>query len=199
MAAGRTVHTQKNRVNRQGQYVYGNVVTKPSYEPQRRTSAPKRKKNVSRRVSQNRKKALAMNRAYVTFLAVAAIFALILCVNYVQMQSRITSHSKEVSSLQKELADLKEQNNTKYNSVMDSVNLDEIREKAMNELGMVYATSDQVIEYESPSGDYVKQDQEKTNFEKNLQNYAKKASITLRGDCTGFCFIGRKNYLYQCF
>ena len=94
-----------------------------------------------------------MNRAYVTFLAVAAIFALILCVNYVQMQSRITSHSKEVSSLQKELADLKEQNNTKYNSVMDSVNL----EKAMNELGMVYATSDQVIEYESPSGDYVKQ------------------------------------------
>ena len=137
MAAGRTVHTQKNRVNRQGQYVYGNVVTKPSYEPQRRTSAPKRKKNVSRRVSQNRKKALAMNRAYVTFLAVAAIFALILCVNYVQMQSRITSHSKEVSSLQKEL--------------------DEIRETAMNELGMVYATSDQVIEYESPSGDYVKQ------------------------------------------
>ena len=95
-----------------------------------------------------------MNRAYVTFLAVAAIFALILCVNYVQMQSRITSHSKEVSSLQKELADLKD---TKYNSVMDSVNLDEIREKAMNELGMVYATSDQVIEYESPSGDYVKQ------------------------------------------
>ena len=27
----------------------------------------------------------------------------------------------------------------------------------MNELGMVYATSDQVIEYDSPSGDYVKQ------------------------------------------
>ena len=157
MAAGRSVHTQKNRVNRQGQYVYGNVVTKPSYEPQRRTSAPKRKKNVSRRVSQNRKKALAMNRAYVTFLAVAAIFALILCVNYVQMQSRITSHSKEVSSLQKELADLKEQNNTKYNSVMDSINLDEIREKAMNELGMVYASKDQVISYQSPTNDYVKQ------------------------------------------
>ena len=55
MAAGRTVHTQKNRVNRQGQYVYGNVVTKPSYEPQRRTSVPKRKKNVSRLVRENGK------------------------------------------------------------------------------------------------------------------------------------------------
>lgn len=157
MAAGRTVHTQKNKVNRtKQQYVYGNVVTKPSYEPTRREKTPRRKK-VSRQVRQNRKKALGMNRAYVTFLAVAAVLALILCVNYVQMQSRITSHSKEVSSLQKELADLKEKNNTKYNSVMDSVNLDEVREKAVNELGMVYATSDQVIEYDSPSGDYVKQ------------------------------------------
>ena len=79
--------------------MYGNAVTKPSYEPQRRTSVQRERRIVSRRVSQNRKKALAMNRAYVTFLAVAAIFALILCVNYVQMQSRITSHSKEVSSL----------------------------------------------------------------------------------------------------
>lgn len=94
MAAGRTVHTQKNRVNRQGQYVYGNVVTKPSYEPQRRTSAPKRKKNVSRRVSQNRKKALAMNRAYVTFLAVAAIFALILCVNTCRCSQELSSQFK---------------------------------------------------------------------------------------------------------
>ena len=95
MAAGRTVHTQKNRVNRQGQYVYGNVVTKPSYEPQRRTSVPKRNEECKQTGQPKpKKRALAMNRAYVTFLAVAAIFALILCVNYVQMQSRITSHSK---------------------------------------------------------------------------------------------------------
>ena len=31
---------------------------------------------------------------------------------------------------------------------MDSVNLDEIREKAMNELGIVYATGDYVKQYE---------------------------------------------------
>ncbi len=74
----------------------------------------KEKEECKQTGQQNGKKALAMNRAYVIFLAVAAIFALILCVNYVQMQSRITSHSKEVSSLQKELADLKEQ---KYDKV----------------------------------------------------------------------------------
>ena len=40
---------------------------------------------------------------------------------------------------------------------MDSVNLEEIREKAQEELGMVYASPEQVIEYQRPSADYVKQ------------------------------------------
>ena len=43
---------------------------------------------------------------------------------------------------------------------MDSVNLDEIRERAQNDLGMVYASPDQVIEYENPATDYVKQYEE---------------------------------------
>ena len=52
---------------------------------------------------------------------------------------------------------MKEENNTRYNSVMDAVNLDEIREVAQGTLGMAYASTDQVIEYNSPSADYVKQ------------------------------------------
>jgi hypothetical protein len=40
---------------------------------------------------------------------------------------------------------------------MDKVNLEEIREKAINELGMVYASDSQVIEYDNPTGDYIKQ------------------------------------------
>jgi hypothetical protein len=59
--------------------------------------------------------------------------------------------------MQSELAELKEANDTKYNSVMDSVNLDEIRTKAQEELGMVYASQDQIITYESPATDYVEQ------------------------------------------
>ena len=57
----------------------------------------------------------------------------------------------------RELADLKEENTTKYNAVVDSVNLDEIREKAINQLGMTYATPDQIVEYDNPASDYVKQ------------------------------------------
>ncbi len=48
-------------------------------------------------------------------------------------------------------------NNTKYNAVMDSVNLEEIREKAQKDLGMVYASPEQMVEYDRPSADYVRQ------------------------------------------
>ena len=52
---------------------------------------------------------------------------------------------------------MKEENTTRYNSIVDSVNLEGVREKAINELGMVYATSDQVITYQNPVSDYIKQ------------------------------------------
>lgn len=141
--------------NRQ-EYVYGNVVTKPAYEPKRQYEEPKRVKRTSSQVRRNRKKALHMSPGYVMFLTAAAVIALVVCINYVQLQARITSSSKNITVMQKELAELREENNTRYNAVMDTVNLEEIRKKA-DKLGMVYATSDQIVEYESPSADYVKQ------------------------------------------
>ena len=60
-----------------------------------------------------------MSSAYVVFLTIAALMALIVCVNYVQLQSRITSRSKNITAMQEELADMKEENNTKYNAIMD--------------------------------------------------------------------------------
>ena len=129
-------------------YMYGNVVAKPEYEPKKNRSSVKRRKKVSRQVQKNRNRALHMNAAYVVLL---------LCVNYVRLQSELTKHSKNVTALQEELADLKEENTTKYNAVVDSVNLDVIREKAINQLGMTYATPDQIVEYDNPASDYVKQ------------------------------------------
>lgn len=159
MAARQTVHVARRRMNRAtGQmYVHGNVVTKPTYEPERRVKEPEREERVSQRVRKNRRTALRMNLSYVMFLTLAAMLALVVCVKYVQIQSRLDSRSKNITALQQELTSLKEENNTRYNSVMDAVNLDEIREAAQGTLGMVYASADQVIEYNSPSADYVKQ------------------------------------------
>ena len=100
---------------------------------------------------------MGMNPGYVVFLSIAAVLCLVICVNYVKMQSRLTGYSKNITALLEELAGLKEENNTKYNAVMDSVNLEEIREKAQKDLGMVYASPEQMVEYDRPSADYVRQ------------------------------------------
>ena len=91
------------------------------------------------------------------FLSVAAILMLVVCVQYVQLRAELTNRSKNITALQEELANLNEANTTKYNAVMDSVNLEEVREKAMDDLGMVYANENQVVEYDNPDGDYIKQ------------------------------------------
>ena len=98
-----------------------------------------------------------MNAAYVIFLTVAAIAVLIICINYIRLQSTITEHSKSITAMQEELANLREENTTRENAVLDSVNLDEVRDRAQNDLGMVYATPDQIVTDEDPATDYVRQ------------------------------------------
>ena len=139
-------------------YVYGNTVAKPVYEPDReRVRRQRPQKKASSQVRRNRKQAMHMNAAYVIFLTVAAIAVLIICINYIRLQSTITEHSKSITAMQEELANLREENTTRENAVLDSVNLDEVRERAQNDLGMVYATPDQIVTYEDPATDYVRQ------------------------------------------
>ena len=88
---------------------------------------------------------------------VAAIAMLLVCIKYVNLQSANMSHAKKISAMEEELATLKEENTTRYNAIVDSVNLDEVRKKAKKDLGMVDASDSQVVEYKKPSLDYVKQ------------------------------------------
>jgi len=145
-------------------YVHGNTVRQAEALPQRReerrdeerrSAEPKR---VSRQRMSNRKKALHMSFGYVTFLAAAAIVGLLVCVQFLQLRAEVTSRSSNITSMQRELSTLHEQNTTRYNAVMDTVNLEEIQVRAI-ELGMVYAQEGQIIEYDNPSNDYVKQHQ----------------------------------------
>lgn len=140
-------------------YIYGNTVRQAEVMPQRQEEPRKehKKKKLDRQILKNRRKAMRMNPAYVMFLSIAAVAALVVCVWYLQVREELTSRTEHITELQQELADAKEENTTRYNVVMDSVNLEEVRDRAINDLGMGYATSDQIIEYQNPVNDYVKQ------------------------------------------
>ena len=152
--AARTAVRRYSSVRSGQAYVYGNTVPKPVQEPEKRR---RRTQKVSRQVRNNQKRALRVSAGYVVFLTAAALLTLVVCVGYVRLQARITDSSKKVTAMQEELAQLREENDTRYNTVMDSVDVEEIKKAAQEDLGMVYASPEQVVEYESPSADYVKQ------------------------------------------
>ena len=138
--------------------MYGNAVRQAEPIPQRVPKArPQQPKRTSSQVVKNRNRAMSISPAYAVFLAAAAVCAVLICMLYLSLQSDVMSRSEHVTAMQEQLADLTEANDTLYNSAADSVNLETVRDKAMNEMGMVYASQGTVIEYESPAGDYVKQ------------------------------------------
>ena len=145
--------TSLSERDKSGFYVYGNTVRQAETLP-RKTKSPysqqrEQTKRTSSRVVKNRNRAMSISPAYAVFLTAAAVCAVLICVLYLNLQSEVVSRS--------ELADLTEANNTAYNSAADSVNLETVRDRAMNEMGMVYAAQGTIVEYDSPEGDYVKQ------------------------------------------
>jgi cell division protein FtsL len=101
-----------------------------------------------------------MSVLYTFFLAAAACMVLYSCVGYLQLQAETTSRVKNIASLETELEDLRKENDDNYTRIITSVDLNYIKDVAINELGMVYASSDQVILYDGGTKDYVRQSSE---------------------------------------
>lgn len=165
MAARRNVHTQTSGrpSGNRGTYIYGNTVRQAEVMPKRREyeeEVPRQPKKVNPQIRKNRSQAMHMSPAYVAFLSFAAVVALAVCVWYLQVRSELISRSEHIAVMQEELADIREENTTRYNVVMDSVNLEIVREKAIGEMGMGYANPNQIVEYQNPVRDYVKKYQD---------------------------------------
>ncbi|MCD7717567.1 MAG: hypothetical protein LUI39_14190 [Lachnospiraceae bacterium] len=112
---------------------------------------------VSPGIRRNRERALQMNFRYVLFLTAAAVVTVFVCVQFLQLRAVNTLLSEEVATLSAELDSAVLENDSEYNRVMNSVDLEHIKEVATNELGMQQATSDQIVTYEVEDGDYVRQ------------------------------------------
>lgn len=135
-------------------YVQGNTVRKA--QPVRRMPAEPKKK-VNNSVRKNRERAKHMSPGYVLFLGAALMAAGIILVYYIGLQSDITNSVKNIASLERQLNDLKVANEEDYSRINSSVDLEEIRRIAIQELGMQYAKEGQIISFASENSDYVKQ------------------------------------------
>lgn len=140
-------------------YVDGNTVrelepARRSREDIERIQRQKKRRNAARR---NREKNLVINRTYALFLAVCVILSVMAATVLIRTQASISTHLRNISAVESKLTDLKLDNDAKYKALNTSINLNEIKTRAMEELGMKYPTEDQVIYYSVESDNFMDQ------------------------------------------
>jgi len=135
--------------------VDGNTVRVGAASPQVRERELRRTQ-----VEQNRRRALSMNLHYVLFLTVAAVAVVMICIFYLKLQATSTQLQKRTVSLQSQLKNLQIENDIVYNEIVSGVDLEEVREVAVERLGMTYPSQTQIVAYDAVSSDYVKQYEE---------------------------------------
>lgn len=158
--AKRAVRNRNDRVER-NVYVYGNTVRRlevaPESEPRRERPRRTEQRISKNAIRKNREKARHMNPAYVMFLSVASVVTFVVCFRYIQLRSEITERMENIAELETQLSDLKIENDAEYSRATSSINLEEIKRIAMEELGMVYADKEQVVMYEDKEAEYFRQ------------------------------------------
>ena len=161
--AARRVNSRSDRIRIQESYEDGNAVRElyvlPEEEPERRAVRP----NVSRQVRKNRVRAKNMSVGYVMFLAAVCVATLFLCVNFLQMKAKLTTQSENIAVLESQLSKLKADNDAYYNQALASVTLEDVKDAALNRLGMHYATESQIQYYDTTENSYVRQYQNVPN------------------------------------
>lgn len=146
-------------------YIDGNTVrrmeTAPDYRREReeriRREREQEQKRRQRAVRRNQEKALQTSKSYVVFMTMAVLVFAVFSGFYIRVQSDITARMKTISTLESQISDLKADNDEAYKRINTSVNLDSIRDTAMNELGMSYAKESQIIYYSVGDDDYMNQ------------------------------------------
>lgn len=114
----------------------------------------KRRRNAARR---NRERALHMSRGYVAFLSLCVAVVAFTAVALVQTQSQVTQRMEHIAALESQITDLKAHNDARYKEISTSVDLDYIKDVAINQLGMQYATEDQIIYYSVENNNFMDQ------------------------------------------
>lgn len=145
-------HTGKNS------YADGNAARRLPAPTRAKTHSTKRK--VSQKAQKNRERALGMSWGFLFFLAVVCIAILVTGVQFLQMKSEVTAKTKAVANLEAELSSLKADNDAYYSQVMASVDLDDIKQKAIEKLGMKYPSDKQIMTYKTERSSYVRQYQD---------------------------------------
>lgn len=163
---------EETAYRRKMDYIDGNTVRQMEAAPQRRSDEVheqlKRKQEQDREreerqrkarmaARRNQQKAMQMSPGYVAFLAAAMASMVGVCGVYLQLQSEITGRMKHIASLESQILNLKTDNDAALKRIHTSIDMEQVRNTAINELGMVYPAEDQIRNFKIDVTDYMNQ------------------------------------------
>ena len=140
-------------------YVHGNTVRKNVQilaDPRRDPMEHLRQQEIRER-RRTIAQAERISFLYVMFLTAAAVVLVFICYQFLKMQTTMNKNVAEISSLQVQLEDMKAENDFHLARIRESVDLNAIRQTAMDKLGMKEADDSQIVNYTYDDSDYVRQ------------------------------------------
>ena len=147
----------------QREYVFGSVARRQYELPERYYDdiyEEARRNNIK---PERENQTVAVSTPAFFVLLAALVVAIIMCVKFLSVQSRITTRVKNIEAQEKVLEQYKNDNDALEARIDASINLDDIYKVATEELGMVYADKDQVLTYDKTPTEYVRQNENITD------------------------------------
>lgn len=136
--------------------VHGNAALQPEErEPEK---ARRRQKRVLPRAAVS-----ILPVAYVAAVALSCVCILAFSVMYIHEKTELTVMAKQISSLQNDLDEIRQDNQDLVNEIMTCTNLDTIRAAAEEKLDMVPADDSQIVYYNQSDSEYVRQKEDIPN------------------------------------
>lgn len=149
----RNSYMRRNGENNKISYIEGNVVRKMDIADYDFDKPVELKKADNR----NKKILGSISLRNTLFMSIAIVMMVGILTMYLGVRSEIAQKQHEVARLQTELNDKKLANDEEYARIMGSVDLEEIKTIAMEELGMTYPNSEQIVAFADNDSDYVRQ------------------------------------------
>ena len=156
----RQQNIDENRRLRNQEYIDGNAVRKPLYKPEQ-TPEQVQQTREEKRTEIDRRPVVGIRRQmdFLSLAVVGVAFAIVmvLAIRYLKVIAEVTETNKAITNLTKNYETLQNENDARLVDIADNINLNDVYEIAVGELGMVYPNHNQIIEYVCTDSGYVRQ------------------------------------------
>lgn len=131
---------------------YGNLAIK-----KRPKSTLRKKREREKRLKRKHKRNQPMSFLQVLFLSLCTVILANSLIKLLSLQSSIQQRMNHINLLENQILNLRSINNEKEKRLKTQINLEFIKESAINELGMDYAKEDQIIYYKIEHNNFLDQ------------------------------------------